>query len=74
MAVVKNFSIEGQNSRVGHTECSGVIRAVEVAGEKYIQIDTYGSKDREFRNKLSQSLRLTEDAFTQLKKLRETHF
>lgn len=74
MAVVKRFSIEEQNSRVGHTECSGVIRAVEVAGEKYVQIDTYGSKDREFRNKLSQSLRLTEDAFNQLKNLGEDHF
>ena len=43
--------------------------AVEVNGEKYIQIDTYGSEVREFQNKLSQSLRLTENAFNQLKKL-----
>ena len=74
MAVVKKFSIQEQNSRVGHTECEGIIRAVEVAGEKYIQIDTYGSKEREFQNKLSQSLRLTEDAFNQLMKLGEEHF
>lgn len=74
MAVVKKFSVEGQNSRVGHTECAGTIRAIEVSGEKYIQIDTYGSKEREFQNKLSQSLRLTEDAFNQLKELGETHF
>ncbi len=74
MAVVKNFSVEDQNSRVGHSECSGTIRAVEVNGEKYIQIDTYGSKEREFQNKLSQSLRLTENAFNQLKKLGENHF
>jgi hypothetical protein len=47
--------------------------AVEVNGEKYIQIDTYGSKEREFQNKLSQSLRLTESAFNQLKKLGENH-
>jgi hypothetical protein len=43
--------------------------AVEVNGEKYIQIDTYGCEEREFQNKLSQSLRLTENAFNQLKKL-----
>jgi hypothetical protein len=43
--------------------------AVKVNGEKYIQIDTYGSEEREFQNKLSQSLRLTENAFNQLKKL-----
>ncbi|MEL7689582.1 hypothetical protein [Citromicrobium bathyomarinum] len=74
MAVVKSFRVEPQNSRVGHTECSGTIRAVEVAGEKYVQIDTYGSSDREFQDKISQSLRLTEAAFNQLKKLGETHF
>jgi hypothetical protein len=74
MAVVKAFSIEEQNSRIGHTECEGTIRAIEVDGQKFIQIDSYGSKDREFRNKLSQSLRLTETAFNQLKKLGEEHF
>jgi hypothetical protein len=74
MAVVKGFSVEEQNSRIGHTECEGAIRAIVVDGEKFIQIDTYGSKDREFRNKLSQSLRLTEAAFIQLKKLGEEHF
>lgn len=74
MAVVKSFSVEDQNSRAGHSECSGVIRAVEVAGEKYLQIDTYGSKNREFQNKLSQSLRLTESAYNQLVKLGEGHF
>lgn len=74
MAVVKQFSVKDQNSRIGHSECSGVIRAIKVDGEKFIQIDTYGSKDREFQNKLSQSLRLTEGAFNQLKKLGEEHF
>lgn len=74
MAVVKSFKTEPQNSRAGHTECSGIIRAVEVGGEKYVQIDTYGSSEREFQNKLSQSLRLTESAFNQLKKLGEAHF
>ena len=74
MAVVKRFSVEDQNSRVGHSECAGVIRAVEVAGEKYVQIDTYGSVNREIPDKLSQSLRLTKEAFEQLKKLGEKHF
>ena len=74
MAVVKKFSVEPQNSRIGHTECPGTIRAIEVDGEKFIQIDTYGSKNREFQDKLSQSLRLTEAAFNQLKKLGESHF
>jgi len=74
VAVVKNFTVDVQNSRIGHSECSGVIRAVEVEGEKFIQIDTYGSKDREFQNKLSQSLRLTEAAFNQLISLGKNHF
>ena len=74
MAVVKKFEVGPQNSRIGHTECPGTIRAIEVDGQKFIQIDTYGSKDREFQHKLSQSLRLTEAAFDQLKKLGESHF
>lgn len=74
MALVRKFSIEKQNSRLGHSECRGTIRAIEVSGENFIQIDTYGSRDREFQNKLSQSLRLTEAAFNQLKKLGEEHF
>lgn len=74
MAVIKKFEIGPQNSRIGHTECSGTIRPIEVDGQKFIQIDTYGSKDREFQNKLSQSLRLTKAAFDQLKTLGESHF
>ena len=74
MAVVKRFRLEDQNSRVGHTECNGVIRKVEIDGQKYVQIDTYGSQHREIPDKLSQSLRLTEEAFNQLKKLGEDHF
>jgi hypothetical protein len=74
MAVVKRFSVEDQHSRIGHTECHGTIRAVEVDNKKLVQIDTYSPKDREFRNKLSQSLRLTEAAFDRLKKLSEEHF
>ena len=74
MAVVKRFRIEDQNSRIGHTECSGVIRKIEVDGQKFIQIDTYGSVNREIPNKLSQSLRLTEEAFQQLMKLGADHF
>ena len=74
MAVVKSFSVESQNSRIGHTECSGAIRAVEVDGEKYLQIDTYGSVDREMPGKISQSLRLTREAFEQLKTLGDKHF
>ena len=74
MAVVKQFSVQDQNSRVGHTMCTGVIRKVEIDGQKYLQIDTYGSVDREIPDKLSQSLRLTEEAFMQLKTLGENHF
>ena len=74
MAVVKRFSIEDQNSRIGHTECAGVIRKIEVDGQKFIQIDTYGSVNREIPDKLSQSLRLTEEAFQQLMKLGADHF
>jgi hypothetical protein len=36
------------------------------SGERYLQLDTYGSSVRKLRDKKSQSLRFTSDAVSQL--------
>ena len=38
-------------------------------GEKLLQIDTYGSKERQMPNKKSQSIRFTREAIEQLKRI-----
>ncbi len=43
-------------------------------GNRYIQIDTYGSADRELTDKVSQSIQLNQNAAAQLKAIIEAHF
>ena len=38
-------------------------------GNKYLQIDTYGSKERLYKGKKSQSIRFAPEAINQLKKI-----
>lgn len=38
-------------------------------GEKFLQIDTYGSKERKMLNKKSQSIRFSPEAIAQLKRI-----
>ena len=74
MAIVRNFREEPTDRDTKHTECNGKLRAVESGGEKFIQIDTYGSANRKMPDKVSQSLRLTETAVNQIIKMAAKHF
>ena len=74
MAIIRNFKEEPASRDTKHTECSGKLRAIESGGERFIQIDTYGSADREMPGKVSQSLRLTQDAVNQIIKMAAKHF
>jgi len=74
MAIVRRFAEEPAARDTKHTECAGKLRAVESGGEKFIQIDTYGSADREMPGKVSQSLRLSEDAVQQIIRMAANHF
>ena len=38
-------------------------------GEKYLQIDTYGSQERQYEGKKSQSIRFAPEAISQLKEI-----
>jgi hypothetical protein len=74
MAVVPRFTVKDLDRQVAHTEVEATISTVEVDGEKFVQIDTYGSKNRAIPNKVSQSLRLSKAAFDELVKIGSKFF
>jgi hypothetical protein len=74
MAVVRRFTVKDLDRQVTHTEVEATNSTVEVDGEKFVQIDTYGSKNRAIPNKVSQSLRLSKAAFDELVKIGSKFF
>ena len=74
MAIVRTFEPKDLDRSSKHSEVEATISLVEANGEKFIQIDTYGSKDRAIPGKVSQSLRLSKAAFDQLIQLGKSHF
>ena len=74
MAIVRSFDWKQLDRPSRHTEVEATICTVVVDGEKFIQIDTCGSADRAMPGKVSQSLRMSEQAFEQLIKIGSKHF
>ena len=66
MATVRKFEWAPGTSGRKHTEVDANISMVEVDGEQFLQIDTFGSTDREMPGKLSQTLRLSKSAYQEL--------
>lgn len=74
MAIVRTFTIKEPDRLGSHSEVDATLSLIEDQGEKFVQIDTYGSKNRALRGKVSQSLRLSEAAFNELVKEAAKHF
>lgn len=55
------------------TDCSYYI-VYNKKGEKMLQIDTYGSEDREIPGKVSQSIQFSPEAIVQLRELLSAEF
>lgn len=49
-------------------------KATEVEGLRILQLETYGSPDRQYPGKVSQSLQLDREAARQLKRILELSF
>jgi len=74
MATVRVLEVADGSDLRAHTEVVAKVRLVEVKGEKFVQIDTYGAASRQEVGKQSQSIRLTKAAFEQLIQLGSKHF
>ncbi|NHZ46055.1 hypothetical protein [Nitratidesulfovibrio liaohensis] len=66
MATLKSLEYQQLAKTTSHTDVNGTFTVVDVDGEKFLQIDTYGSKDRQNPGKKSQSLRISKKMFMEL--------
>ena len=58
-----------------HTDVEGTYSIVsDEQGQRYLQVDTYGSTARQIPGKKSQSIRFSPEAIAQLKELLAEHF
>lgn len=70
-SLVKGF--KSNQSIHGATESTFYI-VTNLNGDKYLQIDTYGSSDRKIPGKVSQSLQFSPKAIADLKLILEQNF
>lgn len=75
MALVKKFDNLGAGNRGRvHGEVDCTYATFEVEGRRYLQLDTYGSSDRAFPGKISQSIQIDVQGARQLKRLLDRTF
>mgnify|MGYP001453109210 CR=1 FL=1 len=67
MAIVRKLEKIILDKDHKHTEVDATYSIVENEGQKYLQIDTYGSENRKIQGKKSQSIRFSFEAIEQLK-------
>lgn len=75
MALVRVMERIQLEKDLQHTEvnCTYAVVADETGG-KHLQVDTYGSSQRQFPGKKSQSIRFSPEAIGQLKKILANEF
>lgn len=75
MAIVRHLEKQPLTIQTVHseTECTYSI-LTDSAGERCLQIDTYGSTQRKLRGKKSQSIRFTPSAANELRKILTRYF
>jgi hypothetical protein len=74
MAIVRTLKKQPLERETLHTEVEGTFTVVSQRDGKYLQIDTYGSVDRQERGKKSQSIRFSPEAISQLKQIFASEF
>lgn len=70
MALITEIVHRPHNAYAEHgaVDCTYTI-VTDKIGTKYLQLDTYGSSDRQFPGKKSQSIRFSPSALVQLRRL-----
>jgi hypothetical protein len=70
MAIVRDLRFQSLERETEHSEASATYTVVSTPdGQIYLQIDTYGSANREMPGKKSQSIRFSPTAIIQLKEI-----
>jgi hypothetical protein len=74
MALIENIELNSKERQSIHksVECRAFV--ISEDGEKYIQIDTYGSEERQEAGKVSQTIQLSKEAAKQLKRIIENTY
>lgn len=74
MATIKRFRLLDQGRERPTTLEDAAIVLLDLEGEKFIQLNGYGSEVRDNPGKRSQNMRLTKEAFEQLTAIGNEHF
>jgi hypothetical protein len=74
MAIIRNLTQISLEKDTQHSEVEGTFSIVDFGGEKYLQIDTYGSNNRQLKGKKSQSIRFPKEVIIQLKEIINAEF
>jgi hypothetical protein len=75
LAIVRKLDKGSAKALVKHSETEATYSLVtDRDGQKYLQIDTYGSAERKIPGKTSQSIRLSKEALLHLVRVVETEF
>lgn len=68
MALVNKMEKISRNAKV-HEEVEASYNVLNLSGKMYVQINTYGSKERKAKGMVSQTLQLSEEAIYQLQEI-----
>lgn len=75
MAIVRHLERQQLSVEARHSETDCTYSIVcDPEGTNYLQIDTYGSRDRKMSGKKSQSIRFTLEAIRELRQILDAHF
>jgi hypothetical protein len=75
MAIVRRLDHQQLQVEASHTEVAATYSVVQDRdGVRYLQVDTYGSVDRQMPGKKSQSIRFAPEAVEELKAIIARHF
>ena len=69
MALVKNFDKNAIEHTSVHGEVNATYTVFQIDGVQYLQLDTYGSAERQIPGKKSQSIQLGPEGISALKRI-----
>ena len=75
MAIIRDLKLRVLEKESQHSDTDATYSIFhEADGNKALQIDTYGSENRRFPGKVSQSIRFSPSGLKQLRRILREHF